>query len=225
MSEQGEGRSSEPSSVRDLNFVSNMVRLRSELGMSQADLVQKLRDGQWPTVHQTTISRIEKQERQVRLGEAWAIADALKTNVYAMVLAPNVFDANHQLRQSMERVAHAYDTLGESVWRLVDSRRALRRAVENARRVLEREGGGPEDGGLAGKRGDLPGVLRSAEAHLAMRVDRAVAAGREASREESESFVQYSDFARVHGSVSNRFEPDLVAIDDDLRAEIDAADA
>lgn len=62
---------------------------REEKGLSQAELVKRLRDSGWSNVHQTTISRIEKGERPVRLGEARAIAEALGVELTQLLLTPD----------------------------------------------------------------------------------------------------------------------------------------
>ncbi|MGW4090076.1 helix-turn-helix domain-containing protein [Nocardia sp. NPDC004750] len=69
----------------DQRFAENMVRLRERRGLSQADLVRALRQSGWATVHQTTISRIEKGERPVRLGEARMIAEQLGVTTERML--------------------------------------------------------------------------------------------------------------------------------------------
>lgn len=80
----------EKSDVSDdeARFAANMQVIRERQGLSQADLVRVLRDAGWPNVHQTTVSRIEKRERPVKLGEARAIARALNVELNQMLLTP-----------------------------------------------------------------------------------------------------------------------------------------
>lgn len=70
----------------DLRFAQNMLVLREQKGLSQADLVRRLRENGWHTVHQTTISRIENGERPVRFGEARAIAQALEVTADRLLM-------------------------------------------------------------------------------------------------------------------------------------------
>lgn len=58
-------------------FVDSMRRCREIQGISQGDLATRLVQAGWHGFRQTTVSRIEKRERTVRLAEAHAIANCL----------------------------------------------------------------------------------------------------------------------------------------------------
>lgn len=203
---------------RDANFAANMVRLRTELGLSQADLVQRLREapreaGRWPEVHQTTISRIEKGERQVRYSESFRIASALGTTPWAMVAPPYLLDAEDKLDKEMARVADAYNAIGRSVRNLVLSRRWLRDAFDKAKSIVERGEDAENDNE------SLKDRLFHAENYLSLRVDNAVKAGREASRDPRIS--SDSDFEQFYGADPHGgYAPDTV-----YQEDIDAPEA
>ena len=77
----------DPQGAREeAQFIKSMKRIREELGWSQGDLARAMKDAGWNGFHQTTISRIEKGERPVRLGEARGIATALGALVGQMIL-------------------------------------------------------------------------------------------------------------------------------------------
>lgn len=66
-------------------FILNMRWLREHIQqMTQTDLAKVLKDKGLP-FHQPTIQRIENGERPVRLNEAFMIAEALNTNLSAML--------------------------------------------------------------------------------------------------------------------------------------------
>lgn len=68
----------------DDRFAANMKALREAMGWNQADFARQLSAYGAPGLRQTTISRIEAGERNVRLNEAVAIAKVLRTTVEAM---------------------------------------------------------------------------------------------------------------------------------------------
>ncbi|MFI7584848.1 helix-turn-helix transcriptional regulator [Kocuria sp. M1N1S27] len=80
-----------PPYPRDLNahddarFAESVKRLREERGWSQGELARQLLAAGMEGFHQTTVSRIEKGERPVRLGEARALARVFDTSVDRMV--------------------------------------------------------------------------------------------------------------------------------------------
>ncbi|WP_341392616.1 helix-turn-helix transcriptional regulator [Arthrobacter sp. G119Y2] len=70
----------------DIRFAASVKRRREALGWSQGELARLLKGAGLSGFHQTTISRIEKCERLVRLGEAKVIADTLQTRLDVMFL-------------------------------------------------------------------------------------------------------------------------------------------
>lgn len=88
-----DGESVDPT---EFQFVENMIKRREESGYSQADLVKRLRERGWASVHPTTISRIENRDRPVRIGEAARIAEALGAELSDLLPKPSsplaVFD-------------------------------------------------------------------------------------------------------------------------------------
>lgn len=83
----------------DQLFARNLRRLRESLGWSQAELADRLRNAGLLQMHATTVSRIEKGERIVRLGEGAQIARVLRTDISAMTrMLP---EEAAELRESM----------------------------------------------------------------------------------------------------------------------------
>ena len=82
--------------VDDALFAANIVSIRERAGMSQAELARRLNSLGWDSVYQTTISRIEKGDRPVRVGEARLIARALNVELSTMMLS---ISENHQAGQ------------------------------------------------------------------------------------------------------------------------------
>lgn len=71
--------------IEELQFRTDMQRRRTKLGMSQGELARRIQHLGLTEFHQTTVSRIEKGTRPVRLGEAHAIAKALGTSPEIMI--------------------------------------------------------------------------------------------------------------------------------------------
>jgi transcriptional regulator with XRE-family HTH domain len=196
---------------RDANFAANMVRLRTEAGLSQADFVQKLRTAdlgvRWSDVHQTTISRIEKGERQVRFSEAYYIASALGTTPGAMLVPPQKADIKQEMAKLIAEVAESYSVAAAGAYRLVKARRRLRSVIEDARAIAERD----DDGRLRGE-------VEHAEVYLGLRLDKAIAAAREASNDPRVTGT--SDFIKFYAVTPHAYYPEFVD-----QGDIDAPDA
>ncbi|MFB9619523.1 helix-turn-helix domain-containing protein [Brooklawnia cerclae] len=109
----------------DANFVRNMKAAREARGWSQAVLVDHLELLGVETLNQSTVSRIEKGERDVRLPEARAIAKVFSVSLDTMSSGPEKFESY----LDWQRVYGAFR----------DARKGLARATveyEDARRTL-----------------------------------------------------------------------------------------
>jgi transcriptional regulator with XRE-family HTH domain len=162
----------------DTHFAANMTRLREAAGISQAEMVHKLREEGWTNVHPTTISRIEKGERPVKLNEAARIAAVLGQDLPRMLAPPGRAGIEEEVDKAIESVTNFYNCIGESVFLLTTYREVLGIKLAEFRAVVDRE----NDDRLREK-------LTQSERYLALRVDNAVKAGREASS--ARSFVLY----------------------------------
>ncbi|MFC6715096.1 helix-turn-helix domain-containing protein [Branchiibius cervicis] len=76
--------SSEQIANEDELFARNLRRQRESLGWSQAELAERLQEAGLAQIYPTTVSRIEKGERIVRLSEGAQIARTLQTDISAM---------------------------------------------------------------------------------------------------------------------------------------------
>jgi transcriptional regulator with XRE-family HTH domain len=127
--EQDEGRGVDHV---DANFAKNMVLLREQAEMSQADLVSALREHGWTNVHPTTISRIEKSERPVKLSEASHIAHVLRSSLPKMLVPVREFEIERQLEYDMLRVIRAYDDIGWKIYNFPTHLAALEKSWKMA---------------------------------------------------------------------------------------------
>lgn len=169
----------------DERFAASVKRLREEKGWSQGELAKRMNRAGFDGFHQTTISRIEKGDRPVRIGEARALARALGTLVGIMI-APTeewkildnfakevqelkvadsgvgraVVDYMHQ-RVMVEKAWRELDELDEPEWLEEGLRELLDRHRSTAEYLLSRSYGDSIDDAL-----DPDGVSR-AEADLA----------------------------------------------------------
>jgi transcriptional regulator with XRE-family HTH domain len=184
----------------DAHFAANMTRLREAAGISQAEMVQKLRECGWTNVHPTTISRIEKRERPVRLNEATRIASVLGQNLSRMLAPPDRAGVEEELDRAIERVTESYNRIGEAVFWLTTDRSVLRAKLAEFRAVVDRE----SDERLREK-------LSKSELYLGLRVDKAVKAGREAY--DDGRFSGRQDFVDRYG-VNPEHAPEFVDEED-----------
>lgn len=191
----------------DANFARNMTRLRESAQMSQAEMVQKLRDEGWRNVHPTTISRIEKGERPVRLSEAARIAQVLGQDLPHMLMRPNRAGAEEELDKTIDRVVKAYNDVVESVWWLLLQRRRLRAQIDKFRTIVDHEGNSA-----------MRKKLEDSEIYLTLRVDKAINTAREANA--NHRVDRRSAVSEYHGVSVDAYRPEFID-----QADIDAPDA
>lgn len=106
-------------------FVASMKRLREENGWSQGEMARRMTDAGWPGFHQTTISRLEKGERPVRLGEARGIAQVLGTLVGQMILPTEEARSLRNLELEWQELKSATKNLEVSIHHFEVARQAL----------------------------------------------------------------------------------------------------
>jgi len=114
----------------DGRFAERMQQIRERLGISQSALVGRLRDNGWSKVHQTTVSRIEKGERPVRLGEARAIASALGVPLSRLVEPDPASFVRAELSRQDAAVHNAFFELTEKAHEFLRLQAQLRKAVD-----------------------------------------------------------------------------------------------
>lgn len=100
------------------HLVANMKAARGARNWSQRDLVREL-NRRGLMMNQTTLSRIENEEREPRVSEASEIASALGTTVEALMSDPEVFESTlewtkvqgefRDARQRLQEAADAYE--------------------------------------------------------------------------------------------------------------------
>ena len=114
----------------DGRFAERMQQIRERLGISQGALVGRLRDNGWTKVHQTTVSRIEKGERPVRLGEARAIAAALGVPLSRLVEPDPASFVRAEITRQNAAVYNAFFELTEKAHELLRLQAQLRKALD-----------------------------------------------------------------------------------------------
>lgn len=184
-----------------------MTRLREANGMSQAELVQKLRTNGWTNVHPTTISRIEKGERPVRLSEATRIARILGQDVSLMMRRPSQAGVADEAERYAALVCESYNQISEGVFTLLRRRFVFRNRLNELKEVAEREND-PE----------LEEQFEELENYLGLRVDKAVETGRQGYNDTRVTMT--ADFQTFYGISANTLNPEDID-----RADIDAAEA
>lgn len=98
--------------LQEERFRLSMKTLREELGISQTELAALMKERDFP-FHQQTVQRAESGDRPLRLGEAYAIADILKSSVPAMSLGvqdPRMYIATREVAENADRVRDAVNT-------------------------------------------------------------------------------------------------------------------
>lgn len=116
----------------ETQFVHHMKLLREMQRISQGDLAARMVNAGWEYWRQTTVSRVEKFERTVRLGEAHDIAKILGLPLAEMMTVSE--EAQNQSLQAAERRRD----LDDSVSRLSESMASFTAHLEQFRTILHR---------------------------------------------------------------------------------------
>jgi len=124
-------------SAADQQFLAAMKRERRERRISQTELAEELKKCGWQEARQAVISKIELGEREVRLGEAYLIAQVLGTSVEAMAAPDDVHLLLRDLGTDLERVKTQTEVAASSQEILSRYVRLLRADRERALAYLE----------------------------------------------------------------------------------------
>lgn len=121
-----------PGAEEEANFIAAVKRIREELGWSQGELAKRMADSGWDGFHQTTISRIEKGERPVRLGEARGLAKALGALVGQMLLPAEQGKRLRDLELSVMSAEKAASGIAASAQELLGIQTSLKYELDEA---------------------------------------------------------------------------------------------
>jgi transcriptional regulator with XRE-family HTH domain len=124
-----------PGAEEEAHFIAAVKRIREEQGWSQGELAKRMADSGWEGFHQTTISRIEKGERPVRLGEARGLAKALGALVGQMILPAEESKALRDLELAVASVERSASDLASSANDLLGNQTALQYELKEALEV------------------------------------------------------------------------------------------
>ncbi len=161
----------------EAHFAQNLRHQREAKGWSQGDLARRMQEVGWRNFHQTTVSRIEKGERPIRLGEAKTIASLLSVGLEQLTRPPLETVLAVQLRMMTREVHRSYNDLTNKTAHLLGLRDGLSILLERAPVLLE--GASTLAEHERGTSPDYSGMVKSAhEALRTMTPERAVDVGR-----------------------------------------------
>lgn len=139
----GEEPPKPPEVLEEARFAASVQRLREQAGISQTALARQMSEAGWSGFHQTTISRIEKGVRPVRLGEARALARLLGSSVPTMYSPVGLEQITGELRQLETVLSESLSALArngvELVQRQADARSRLIALERQAASIMERD--------------------------------------------------------------------------------------
>lgn len=121
--------------AEEAQFVENVQRLRELKGWSQGELARRMADAGWDGFHQTTISRIEKGQRPVRLAEARALAQVLESQVGTMIAPPPEAAILESLSHNMGMMRLARKRIWAQLEELNDHKLNLKMLVDEVDRI------------------------------------------------------------------------------------------
>lgn len=121
--------------VDDRRFAESMKTLREGKGWSQGEFAKRLKAAGLETFHQTTVSRVEKGERPVRIGEARIIAQALDTMVGVMIAPSQEGLVIQKLLQEVEEFREVQAAVHGAANSLLASKMTLMHQLKEAKEV------------------------------------------------------------------------------------------
>ncbi len=116
----------------EARFADNLRRQRESRGWSQGDLARGMQEAGWRNFHQTTVSRIEKGERPIRLGEAKALAEVFHLSLEVLLRPSREAVLAEQLRQFTNRADRAFSGITETTRSFLNVQSALEILLEGA---------------------------------------------------------------------------------------------
>ena len=119
----------EVSPTPESRFAANMRAMREALGWNQSELARRLTEAGLEGFHQTTISRIEKGERPIRLGEATVAAQVFQVPVERLAGDGSDLAALALIRSTLARTRKAEAVLLNALAEFEQAIRELRTAV------------------------------------------------------------------------------------------------
>ena len=124
-------------------FAENMRARREAIGLSQAGLARLMTHKGHEGIHQTTIARMERGDRVVRLSEAETIAGLLNTNLPSLLL-PRV-SVLSQVEDRLGELGKRHKQLRDQTVDYEITRAQLKLAVQAVQQVLDGGGGLSEE--------------------------------------------------------------------------------
>lgn len=112
--------------LEELRFRESLQARRMEKGWSQGELARRMVTEGWKEFHQATISRIEKGQRPVRLGEARTLARLLDTDVGSMIAPSEESQLLERYWRTLEDIETYRRTSIQQLAQWEQSRAALR---------------------------------------------------------------------------------------------------
>ncbi len=167
----------------EARFADNLRRQREARGWSQGDLARRMQEAGWGNFHQTTVSRIEKGERPIRLGEAKALAEVFRLSLEVLLRPSREAVLVEQLRQFTKDAGRAFTEITESTRGFLNLQKALELLLESAD-VLENAPVPARDVDYNPTLDYYSRTLRRARATLKLAPEAAVRVGRQEPRGE-----------------------------------------
>lgn len=118
-------------------FADNMRQLRESKSWSQGELARRMQEIGWSSFHQTTVSRIEKCERPLRLGEARAIASILAVGLHRFFEHPEDVRESTLLGDARRDVTRFFGAIVQARGGLITALGSLEDAISSAVQVSE----------------------------------------------------------------------------------------
>lgn len=115
----------DPAKELDENFTTNLRAARIDAGWTQVEMASKLQQAGLSNFHPTTVSRVEKGERTVSMGEATAISRVLRRSLDDLTAPPVEYQRARRLARILDRIGTEHEWALRHVKKLLKYRQAL----------------------------------------------------------------------------------------------------
>lgn len=115
----------EPPPRDERSFVENMKRAREDRGWTQTELARRMVEAGWGSYTQMTVSRTEKFERPLRLGEARTLAEIFESRLEEMILPTDFKKEMDEFQAAIDSVHLSHDQISEAVKLCLSNKQVL----------------------------------------------------------------------------------------------------
>lgn len=128
-----------PELFEELRFRQNLQKRREAHGWSMGELARRMEQAGWTDFHQATVSRIEKGQRGIGLGEARTLARLLGVDLGAMIATSDATEAVYAANEAQAAYTRGWSKVVEWVKKMTRAEAVLRARLDELTARIEQD--------------------------------------------------------------------------------------